>query len=98
MMCGHITVRQSIRELHLWLKMRMIGVVTIGWMRCLMLYGWSLKQTVRILLHRRCKFFFDMLKASEESLHEHTIVSVLAFVTCIMSIKSKFAFSNKCYK
>jgi hypothetical protein len=42
--------------------------------------------------------FFDMLKASEEPLHEHMTVSVLAFVTRIMSIKSKFAFSNKCYK
>jgi hypothetical protein len=42
--------------------------------------------------------FFDMLKASEESLHEHTTVSVLAFITRITSIKSKFAFSNKCYK
>jgi hypothetical protein len=63
-----------------------------------MLYGRSLKQTVRILLHRRCKSFFDMLKASEESLHEHTTVSVLTFITRITSIKSKFAFSNKCYK
>jgi hypothetical protein len=42
--------------------------------------------------------FFDMLRASEEPLHKHTIVSVLAFVTRIMSIKSKFTFSNKCYK
>jgi hypothetical protein len=42
--------------------------------------------------------FFNMLRASEESLHEHMIVSVLTFVTCITSIKSKFAFSNKCYK
>jgi hypothetical protein len=42
--------------------------------------------------------FFDMLKSSEEPLHEHTTVSVLAFVTHIASIKSKFAFSNKCYK
>jgi hypothetical protein len=42
--------------------------------------------------------FFDMLRASEELLHEHTIVSILAFVTRIMSIKSKFSFSNKCYK
>jgi hypothetical protein len=42
--------------------------------------------------------FFDMLKASEELLHEHTSVSVLAFVTRITSIKSKFTFSNKCYK
>jgi hypothetical protein len=42
--------------------------------------------------------FFDMLNVSEESLHEHTAVSVLAFVTHITSIKSKFTFSNKCYK
>jgi hypothetical protein len=42
--------------------------------------------------------FFDVLKASGESLHEHTTVSVLAFVTRITSIKSKLAFSNKCYK
>jgi hypothetical protein len=39
-----------------------------------------------------------MLKASEEPLHEHTIVSVLTFVTRITSIKSKFTFSNKYYK
>jgi hypothetical protein len=42
--------------------------------------------------------FFDMLRASEEALHEHTIVSILAFVTHITSIKSKFALSNKCHK
>jgi hypothetical protein len=42
--------------------------------------------------------FFDMLRASEELLHEHTIVSVLAFVTHLMAIKSKFTFANKCYK
>jgi hypothetical protein len=42
--------------------------------------------------------FFDMLKALEESLHEHMTLSVLAFITHITSIKSKFAFSNKCYK
>jgi hypothetical protein len=39
-----------------------------------------------------------MLKASEEPLHEHTTVSVLAFITRITSINSKFTFSNKCYK
>jgi hypothetical protein len=44
------------------------------------------------------QIFFDMLRASKESLHEHMAVSVLAFVTRITSIKSKFAFSNKCYK
>jgi hypothetical protein len=42
--------------------------------------------------------FFDMLRASEEPLHEHTTVSVIAFITHITSIKSKFLFSNKCYK
>jgi hypothetical protein len=42
--------------------------------------------------------FFNMLRASEESLHEHTIVTVLAFVTHLTVIKSKFAFSNKYYK
>jgi hypothetical protein len=42
--------------------------------------------------------FFNMLRASEEPLHEHMTVSVLTFVTCITSIKSKFVFSNKCYK
>jgi hypothetical protein len=42
--------------------------------------------------------FFDMLKVSEEPLHEHTTVSILSFITHITSIKSKFAFSNKCYK
>jgi hypothetical protein len=42
--------------------------------------------------------FFDMLRASEEPLHEHMTVSIPAFVTRITSIKSKFAFSNKCYK
>jgi hypothetical protein len=31
-------------------------------------------------------------------LHEHTKVTVLVFVTRLMAIKSKFAFSNNCYK
>jgi hypothetical protein len=30
--------------------------------------------------------FFDMLRASEEPLQEHTIVSVIAFVTCLTGI------------
>jgi hypothetical protein len=42
--------------------------------------------------------FFDMLSASEEPLHGHTIISILAFMTRLTTIKSKFAFSNKCYK
>jgi hypothetical protein len=42
--------------------------------------------------------FFDMLRVLEELLHEHTTVSILPFVTHLTTIKSKFAFSNKCYK
>jgi hypothetical protein len=40
--------------------------------------------------------FFDMLRASKETLHEHMTVSVLAFITRVTSIKSKFRFSKKC--
>jgi hypothetical protein len=36
--------------------------------------------------------FFDILIASEESLHEHTILSVLIFVTRLTAMKSKFIF------
>jgi hypothetical protein len=43
------------------------------------------------------KKFFDLLKATEEPLHEHTTNSILAFVTRLMAIKSKFVFSNNCY-
>jgi hypothetical protein len=42
--------------------------------------------------------FFDMLSTSEEPLYGHTIISILAFVTRLTTIKLKFAFSNKCYK
>jgi hypothetical protein len=42
--------------------------------------------------------FFDVLRAPEEPLHEHTIVSILASMTRLTTIKSKFTFSNKCYK
>jgi hypothetical protein len=44
------------------------------------------------------QIFFGMLRASEEPLHEHTTVSILPFVTCLTTIKSKFTLSNKCYK
>jgi hypothetical protein len=40
---------------------------------------------------------FKLLKDSEEPLHEHTDVSILAFVTQLMAIKSKYFFSNNCY-
>jgi hypothetical protein len=42
--------------------------------------------------------FFNILRASEESLHEHMTVSILTFMTRHMAMKSKFAFSNNCYK
>jgi hypothetical protein len=42
--------------------------------------------------------FFELLKATKEPLHEHTKVTILVFVTRLMAIKSKFAFSNNCYK
>jgi hypothetical protein len=42
--------------------------------------------------------FFELLKATEEPLHEHTNVTILVFVTRLMAIKSKFAFSNNRYK
>jgi hypothetical protein len=41
---------------------------------------------------------FNLLKASEEPLHGHTNVIVLEFMTRLVSIKSKFAFSINCYK
>jgi hypothetical protein len=43
------------------------------------------------------KEFFRLLKASEELLHGHTKVTVLAFVTRLMALKSRFFFSNNCY-
>jgi hypothetical protein len=42
--------------------------------------------------------FFKLLKATEESLHEHTKVTAFMFVTRLMAIKSKFPFSNNFYK
>jgi hypothetical protein len=45
----------------------------------------------------KVKEFFRLLKALKESLHEHTKVALLAFVTWPMTIKSKFFFSNNCY-
>jgi hypothetical protein len=41
--------------------------------------------------------FFKLLKDSEEQLHEHSDVSIVAFVTRLMAIKSKYFFSNNCY-
>jgi hypothetical protein len=41
--------------------------------------------------------FFKFLKASGEPLHEHTEVTLLAFITRLMAIKSKYFFSNNFY-
>jgi hypothetical protein len=40
---------------------------------------------------------FKLLKASEELLHEQTEVTLLAFITRLMAIKSKYFLSNNCY-
>jgi hypothetical protein len=41
--------------------------------------------------------FFKLLKASEETLHEHTELTLHAFMTRLIAIKSKYFFSNNCY-
>jgi len=41
---------------------------------------------------------FELLQALEYPLHGQTTVTVLQFVTHLMGIKSKFAFSGNCYK
>jgi hypothetical protein len=42
--------------------------------------------------------FFELLKASKEPLHKHPKAIILVFVTWLMAINSKLAFSNNCYK
>jgi hypothetical protein len=46
---------------------------------------------------KEAKEFFKLLEASEEPLHEHTKLSLLAFVTRLIAIKSKYFFSNNCF-
>jgi hypothetical protein len=41
--------------------------------------------------------FFMFLKASEEPLHEHTKVTLLAFITRLMAANSNCFFSNNWY-
>jgi hypothetical protein len=41
--------------------------------------------------------FFKLLKVLEDLLHEHTEVTLLAFITRIMAMKSKYFLSNNCY-
>ena len=42
--------------------------------------------------------FFELLRASKEPFHTRMKVIILAFVTWLMTIKSKFEFLNNCYK
>ncbi|WVZ70290.1 hypothetical protein U9M48_018967 [Paspalum notatum var. saurae] len=46
---------------------------------------------------KKVEEFFKLFQASEEPLHEHTKMSVLAFVTRLIAIESKYFFSNKCF-
>jgi hypothetical protein len=41
--------------------------------------------------------FFKLLKTLKELLHEHTEVTLLAFITRLMVINYKYFFSNNCY-
>jgi hypothetical protein len=41
--------------------------------------------------------FFKLLEASEEPLHEHIEVTLLAFITRLVAIQSKYFFSNNWY-
>jgi galactose-1-phosphate uridylyltransferase len=41
--------------------------------------------------------FFKLVKSSEEPLHEHREVTLLAFITRRVAIKSKYFFSNNYY-
>jgi hypothetical protein len=43
------------------------------------------------------EIFFKLLKALEDPLYEHTKVTLLDFITRMMTIKSKYFFSNNCY-
>jgi hypothetical protein len=41
--------------------------------------------------------FFKLLKALEEPLYEHIEVTLIAFITQLVTIKFKYFFSNNCY-
>jgi hypothetical protein len=45
----------------------------------------------------KVKAFFKLLKSSKVPLHEHTEVTLLAFITQLMAIKSKYFFPNNCH-
>jgi hypothetical protein len=49
------------------------------------------------LMLEKVKGFLELLRASEEPLHEHIIVPTLAFMNRFIAIKSMFTFSSKCY-
>jgi hypothetical protein len=66
----------------------------IGWTRCLKLYKQRFTEDPPIA---EVEKFFKLLKASKGSLHEHTKMTLLAFITRLLAIKFKYFFSNNCY-
>jgi hypothetical protein len=42
--------------------------------------------------------FYRLFVASNEKVHDGTKLTVLQVVTCLMGMKSKYNFSNRCYK
>jgi hypothetical protein len=66
----------------------------IGWTRCLKL---SKQRLLRILTTVEVEPFFNLLKATEETLREHIEVTLHAFVTRLIAIKSNYFLSNNCY-
>jgi hypothetical protein len=50
------------------------------------------QRLLRIFSTMEVEVFFKLLKALEEPLHKHTEVNVLAFITRLMVIKSKYFF------
>jgi hypothetical protein len=75
MRCGRITVCQSIRELHQWLKRRMTGAVD-RMDEMLDAIRPELETNYEDPPIPEVQKFFDMLRASEEPLHEYTAVSI----------------------
>jgi hypothetical protein len=97
MWCGCITASQSIKELHQWLKRRDDRSGDDKMDEMLDAIRPELQTNSKDPPTLEVKKFFNVLRASEESLHEHMTVSILTFVAHFTTIKSKSAFSNKCY-
>jgi hypothetical protein len=41
--------------------------------------------------------FYSLLAASDEKVHDGTMLTILYAMTCLMGMKSKYNFSNQCY-